>query len=230
MNRVQNSHQALVGLIVSLLVLTAGSAPAKAASRTDLGGRTGSPQAVQKGVIKQQLPAVAPKALPKVTKPSAPSSGPARLKTYKATTPNAVSPRGVTDPTKPVRGMGVSPGAKQVLVPPMKKIGGIPAPGAEGKVNKARGMQKVAPAELPSPATPKSFFDLPKEGTGAVGAEERGIIIVGGKPGEGQGEDTVPAEELKLNYKEIKQDYQGVGSGKGEGNVEHQWKVEEGTK
>ncbi len=76
-------------------------------------------------------------------------------------------------------------------------LGGGPVPGpgpTEGAMNKAQGMQKVTPAELPSPggAEQKGIIVIdakPGQSGAPGGAEEKGIIVIGAKPGQGGAEE-----------------------------------------
>lgn len=60
---------------------------------------------------------------------------------------------------------------------------------------------------------------------GPGGAEEKGIIIVGGKPG--QGGMAAPTEQTSNNFEEIKVTYTEY-PGSAAGNVETEFKVEKG--
>jgi hypothetical protein len=74
----------------------------------------------------------------------------------------------------------------------------------------------------------KPFMPAPQGASmGPGGAEEKGIVVVDTKPGmEGV---TAPTEQNSLNLEEIKVTYTG-SPGSAAGNVETEFKVEEGTK
>ena len=101
-------------------------------------------------------------------------------------------------------------GGSMVLpAPPVKgpgALGSLPLPPPQG----------VSPADPTSPPLPG-------------GASERGIIVQTA-PGASPAGDTVPTENLSLNYDEVKPSYTPQSSGKSKGNVGTDWKVEEGEK
>lgn len=137
--------------------------------------------------------------------PSAPQT-PAELPAVQKVVPQmpAMTPKVPTPPAAgPRQAFTFKPGntpGQAGKVFPKVEIHKSGSPGAEGMVKTA----------MPPPQ-------------GAEGMRK----IVMPKPGPGKGE--VPTENLSLNYNEVKQDYTG-GPGSAKGNVEMEWKVEEGTK